>query len=224
MPGALVVLEGAEGVGKTTQLHRLADAVRALGVAVQVVREPGGTPLGDEIRRLLLDAPHDVAARAEALLFMASRAQLVDDVIAPRLRDGGVVLTDRFFLSTYAYQVAGRGLDEGAIRQANEFATNHLVPDVTLLLDLPLGEGVRRAAARGEPDRLERAEEEFHRRVTLAFREFAEPEWQQGHPECGPVVLVDASGSVEEVEARIRQVLASRLPETFRGLRGSQTT
>ncbi|MBK8248820.1 MAG: dTMP kinase [Gemmatimonadetes bacterium] len=223
MPGALVVLEGAEGVGKTTQLQRLAARVRASGMAVQVVREPGGTPLGDEIRRLLLDAPHDVSARAEALLFMASRAQLVDDVIRPRLREGAVVLTDRFFLSTYAYQVAGRGLDEGAVRRANEFATNTLVPDLTLLLDLPVGEGTRRAAARGEPDRLERAEAEFHRRVALAFREFASAGWQGQHPECGPIVLVDAAGAESEVEERIGLALARGLPETFGGLRGSDT-
>lgn len=224
MPGALVVLEGAEGVGKTTQLRRLAERIRGLGMQVQLVREPGGTPLGDEIRRLLLDAPHEVTARAEALLFMASRAQLVDDVIVPRLREGAVVLTDRFFLSTYAYQVAGRGLDEGAVRRANEFATNTLVPDLTLLLDLPVGEGTRRAAARGEPDRLERAEAEFHRRVALAFREFSSVAWQQQHPECGPIVLVDAAGTEAEVEARIGMTLAQRLPETFGPLSGSETS
>ena len=224
MPGALVVLEGAEGVGKTTQLHRLAERIRAMGRQVQVVREPGGTPLGDEIRRLLLDAPHEVTARAEALLFMASRAQLVDDVIVPRLRDGAVVLTDRFFLSTYAYQVAGRGLEEAAVRRANEFATNTLVPDLTLLLDLPVGEGTRRAAARGEPDRLERAAAEFHQRVALAFREFSSAQWQQQHPECGPIVLVDAAGTEAEVEARIDEALVRRLPETFGALRGSDIT
>jgi dTMP kinase len=223
MSGALVVLEGAEGVGKTTQLHRLAHRMRAAGLRVELVREPGGTPTGDEIRRLLLDSTEAITARAEALLFMASRAQLVDDVIEPGLRAGAVVLTDRFFLSTYAYQVAGRGLDEGSIRSANEFATNGLVPHVTLLLDLPLGEGVRRAAARGEPDRLERSGDGFHHRVALAFREFATPEWQASHRECGPIVLIDASGSESNVEERIWAALVEQLGETFGPDRGFHT-
>ncbi|MCC6318639.1 MAG: dTMP kinase [Gemmatimonadaceae bacterium] len=223
MRGVLVVLEGAEGVGKTTQLKRLADRARAGGLAVEVVREPGGTPLGDEVRRLLLDAPLQVAPRAEALLFMASRAQLVDDLVRPALEAGKVVLTDRFFLSTYAYQIAGRGLDAEAVRMANQLATAGLAPDVTILLDLPPGDGVSRAAARSAPDRVERSGAEFHQRVALAFREFATGAWQREHPECGPIVLVDATGSASQVEARIWDQLALARPETFGGVRGSHT-
>lgn len=210
-----MVLEGAEGVGKTTQVQRLARSLTDLGRAVTLVREPGGTPAGNEIRRLLLDAPLSIVPRAEALLFMASRAQLVDDVIRPALQRGDVVLTDRFFLSTYAYQVAGRGLHEDAVRLTNQFATGGVVPDLTLLLDLPVGEGVKRAASRGEPDRVERSGDDFHRRVAMAFREFATGEWQLRHEECGPIVLVDAGGTEAEVAARIMQQLASRFPETF---------
>lgn len=223
MAGALVVLEGAEGVGKTTQLVRLAARARDAGIGVDVVREPGGTPLGDEVRRLLLDAPLHIVPRAEALLFMASRAQLVDDVIRPSLEAGRVVLTDRFFLSTYAYQIVGRGLEERSIRLTNEFATAGLVPTVTLLIDLPPGAGVSRAAARSAPDRLERSGDAFHHRVALAFREFASEAWQLNHPECGPIALVDGSGNEQEVEDRIWDRLGQVDPETFRVVRGSHT-
>src|SRR4051812_23650284 len=108
--GRVIVFEGAEGAGKSTQLRRLAEWLIAGGTTVVSVREPGGTPIGDEIRRLLLDPTSDIAPRAEALLFMASRAQLVERVIRPAVERGDVVLVDRFFLSTYAYQGAGRGL------------------------------------------------------------------------------------------------------------------
>lgn len=220
--GALIVFEGAEGVGKTTQIARLAARLRELGIPHVAVREPGGTSLGDEIRRLLLDPAQRIGPRAEALLFMASRAQLIDDVVRPALDSGQVVLADRFFLSTYAYQVEGRLLDEGAIRTANDFATGSLVPDLTILLDLPLGEGLARAAARGGHDRMERTGDAFHTRVTLAFRGFAAADWQEAHPECGAIELVDASGDAEEVAARVWAALAARRPETFGAPAGSK--
>ncbi|MDB4906202.1 MAG: Thymidylate kinase [Gemmatimonadetes bacterium] len=202
-PARLIVFEGAEGVGKSTQLARLAERLGGPDHVV-MVREPGGTPLGNEVRRLVLDVvTMDVVPRAEALLFMASRAQLVDRVIKPAMADGKWVLMDRYFLSTYAYQVAGRGLSEADVRQANGFATGGLVPGVTLLLSLPVGEGLDRADARGVRDRMERADDAFHARVTRAFESFVAPEWQAEHPECGPIVLVDASGSVEDVQARV---------------------
>ena len=146
---------------------------------------------------------------------MASRAQLVDDVVRPAIADGRVVLADRFFLSTYAYQVEGRQLDERSIRATNLFATDGVVPDLTILLDLPVGEGSVRAAARGEHDRIERSGDAFHTRVALAFRIFATPEWQVDHPECGPIHLVDASGDEEMVGERVWSALEARFPETF---------
>ena len=208
----LIVLEGAEGVGKSTQLRRLAEWLESRGETVVAVREPGGTVVGDEIRRILLDPASDITAHAEALLFMASRAQLVERVVRPALAHGDAVLIDRFFLSTYAYQGAGRGLPEDEIRAANRVATGGLVPDLTLLLELPAGEGLARAARRGERDRMERAADDFHRRVGEAFGRFASAEWQRAHPECGPIVIIDGTGSADEVFARLRTAVERRWP------------
>lgn len=210
----LIVLEGAEGVGKSTQLRRLAEWLESRGATVVAVREPGGTIVGDEIRRILLDPASDITPHTEALLFMASRAQLVERVVRPALAQGDAVLIDRFFLSTYAYQVAGRGLPEEEIRAANSVATGGLVPDLTLLLELPEGEGMARAARRGERDRMERAADEFHRRVGDAFAGFAAPDWQRAHPECGPIVTVDGTGSEEDVFARLRGEIERRWPSS----------
>lgn len=215
MPGRLIVLEGAEGVGKTTQLRRLEETLRAAGHDVVAVREPGGTPLGDAIRRLLLDPASDIDSAAEALLFMVSRAQLVQRVIRPALARGAVVLVDRFFLSTYAYQVHGRGLALDDVRHANRLAVGDLVPDLTLLLVLPAGEGLARAAARGDADRMEASGDDFHGRVAAAFGEFARPAWQSAHPECGPVTAIDATGTVEAVATRIATAVQHRWPESF---------
>lgn len=215
MPGRLIVFEGAEGAGKTTQLRHLAEWLGARGEVVVGVREPGGTPLGDEIRRLLLDTESDISARAEALLFMASRAQLVEREIMPALARGATVILDRFFLSTYAYQCAGRGLPEEEVRAANRLATNGLVPDLTLLLSLPVGEGLARAERRGERDRMERSADDFHARVAGAFTRFATPDWQATHRECGPIVLVDAGGDEADVFARVLGGLRQRWPTSF---------
>ncbi len=165
----LIVFEGPEGVGKSTQLRLLADWLGQRGKDVVAVREPGGTIIGDHIRRLLLDPASEMVPRTEALLFMASRAQLVEKEIRPSLDRGAIVLVDRFFLSTYAYQGVGRGLAEDELQSANRMATNGLVPDRTLLLMLPPEEGLARAGKRGGHDRIERAELAFHERVAKAF-------------------------------------------------------
>ncbi|HEU5175063.1 MAG TPA: dTMP kinase [Gemmatimonadaceae bacterium] len=221
MAGLLVVFEGSEGAGKSTQLRRLADALVRDGHDVVAVREPGGTHLGDAIRQVLLDPASDIEPAAEALLFMASRAQLVAGVVRPALARGAIVLVDRFFLSTYAYQVEGRGLPLERIRDANRLAVGDLVPHVTLLLALPGADGLARAALRGDPDRMEQIGDAFHARVSAAFTRFATPAWQAEHPECGPIVTVDASGDVETVGARIQAVLHDRWPETFARRAGS---
>lgn len=220
MAGGLIVLEGIEGVGKSTQLPHLRRLLEKTNVT-RTVREPGGTPAGDEIRRLLLDPESHLEGRTEALLFMASRAQLVADVIRPALERGEFVLVDRFFLSTYAYQVAGRGLPEDEVRRANALATNGLIPDLTLLLDLPAGDALSRAAKRSAHDRIERSGEAFYERVRAAFVRFASPEWQQSHPEAGRVVLIDARGDEDAVAGRIASAVGRRWPQTASTLAGS---
>jgi len=216
--GLLVVFEGAEGAGKSTQLRLLADWLGTRGRDVVAVREPGGTIIGDEIRRILLDPNADIVPRSEALLFMASRAQLVEREIRPALESGAMVLLDRFFLSTYAYQGVGRGIPEADLRAANAIATQGLVPDLTLLLTMPVAAGLARAVDRGERDRMERADLEFHERVARAFETFATREWEEEHPECGPIVLVDANGTQPAVFDRVLGTLRARWPGTFPGL------
>ena len=214
--GALIVFEGGEGSGKSTQLRRVSATLARRHVSHLCLREPGGTPLGTEVRRVLLDRASDIAHRAEALLFMASRAQLVEREIRPALERGDVVLLDRFFLSTYAYQIAGHGLPEDQVRAANRFATAGLVPDLTLLLTFPVTEGLARAARRATShDRIEAMGESFHRRVAAAFGTFADRSWQLDHPECGPIVPIDAEGREEEVTSRVHAALQARWPGTF---------
>jgi dTMP kinase len=211
----LIVFEGIEGAGKSTQLRLLSEWLVSRGRDVVAVREPGGTVLGDEIRRILLDPDSDITPHAEALLFMASRAQLVERTLRPAIQSNAIVLIDRFFLSTYAYQGAGRGIPDEQLVAANRVATQGLTPDLTVLLDLSTDEGLSRAAQRGAHDRIERATNVFHSRVAAAFRQFATAEWQAQHPECGPIAVVDARGSQGEVFARIHEVLRSRWPAFF---------
>jgi len=211
--GQLIVFEGGEGSGKSTQLRRLSAALAAAGRPHVCLREPGGTPVGTEVRRVLLDRASDITGRAEALLFMASRAQLVEREIRPALDAGATVLLDRFFLSTYAYQGVGRGLPAEELRVANTIATTGLVPDLTILLTMPVEDGLARAARRGERDRMERAELAFHERVARAFETFATGEWQTAHPECGRIVLIDARGTEADVFERVRAAIDERWPD-----------
>jgi dTMP kinase len=213
--GKLIVFEGAEGAGKTTQIRLLAERLGETGVSVVAVREPGGTPVGDAIREILLDPEQQITAATEALLFMGSRAELIAREIQPALDGGDVVLLDRFFLSTYAYQIVGRGLPEHEVRAANRLATGTLVPDLTLLLDVSPAKGLERADARGKRDRIESSADDFHQRVGDAFRKFVEPEWQRSHPECGPITLIDGSGEESAVLSRVISALASSFPNPF---------
>ena len=213
MRGRLIVFEGVEGAGKSTQLRRLDARLQAAGVLCSTFREPGGTVAGDQIREVLLNPAMSLDARTEALLFMASRAELVATAVRPTLSEGAAVLLDRFFLSTYAYQIAGRGLPEADVLAANRAATGGIVPDLTLLLTLPASEGMARAKNRGPSDRMEQSGDEFHARVEQAFANFATPAWQTTHPEAGPIVVINATGSADEVERRIAAVLREHLPE-----------
>lgn len=213
--GTLIVFEGAEGAGKTTQIRLLADRLRGEGIESLSLREPGGTALGDSIRSILLDPAQNISPAAEALLFMASRAEIVAQQIDPALASGVVVLMDRFFLSTYAYQIYGRALPEPQIRSANALAAGGIVPDLTMVLEIPASEGLERAAVRGAHDRMEQSGDEFHDRVERAFAGFTAQAWQQSHQECGPIAGVDGRGDPAEVHARVLNTLARNLPERF---------
>ncbi len=221
--GQLIVFEGSEGAGKTTQLKLLTGRLNRAGFEVLPLREPGGTPLGDSIRGMLLDPSQHISPAAEALLFMASRAQIVRDEIDPALERGVVVLMDRVFLSTYAYQIDGRGLPEEEIRSANALASAGLVPDLTLVLEVSATEGLARARARGAQDRMEQSGEQFHERVERAFARFAHGDWQRLHRECGPIVVVDGRGDASEVHDRVTDALARNLPEQFAMLNARET-
>ena len=213
--GILLVVDGPEGAGKSTQVARIGALLEGRGSEHVELREPGGTALGDRIRSILLDPSTEMTARAEAALFMASRAELVSEVVRPALARGAVVTLDRFFLSTYAYQVHGRGLPEAQVREANALAVDGLVPDLTILLQLSFETGLQRADRRGGRDRIEVAGDDFHRKVERAFALFATQAWQAEHPECGSVAAVDATGEAGEVTNRIMQVLARRWPGVF---------
>lgn len=188
-----VSLEGPDGVGKTTQVALLVEALRAEGRDVVQCREPGGTELGERVRSLLLDGDVEVGDRAEALLFAAARAQIADEVIRPALAAGRWVVCDRFIDSSIVYQGIARGLGVEPVRAASVFATDGLLPDRTIVLH-----GVDRRG--DQPDRIEAAGADFHRRVADGFLRLAELD-------PGRVVLVDATGAEDAVAARIRAAI-----------------
>nr|WP_199038588.1 dTMP kinase [Dyella sp. ASV24] len=169
--GKLITLEGGEGAGKSTLLAGLQKHLLAQGVDLVQTREPGGTPLGEAVRAIVLDPAHrDMSAESELLLMFASRAQLVRECIEPALAAGRWVLCDRFTDASYAYQGGGRGVPTERIALLEQWATHSLTPDLTLLLDLPVATGRARAAGRGEADRIEVEGDNFFERVRAAYR------------------------------------------------------
>jgi dTMP kinase len=209
MAGHFIVLEGIDGVGKTTQVALLGEWLEALDVPYLIVREPGGTPLGEAIRELVLGRPElEVSPRSELLLLLAARAALVRDVLQPALAEGKTVVADRFALSTLAYQGYGRGIDTEQVRRALDVATEGLHPDLYVLLDLSLDEARTRGGGSGNsPDRIEREGEAFRVAVRDGYLALAESE-----PE---VEVLSAEGSPGEVHRRIRKLLQARFPETL---------
>lgn len=191
--GRLITIEGIDGAGKSTLAAALARELAARGLPVGLVREPGGVQVSERIRALVTDPALPVAPRAEALLYAAARAQLVEELLAPRLREGAVLLLDRFADSSLAYQGAGRSLGVEPVRRLNEFATGGLSPDRTLLLEV--SPAVGRARRRGgAEDRLEREDEAFFATIARGYRELAEAE-------PGRFVTIDGEQPAAEVLA-----------------------
>lgn len=197
--GLFITMEGSDGSGKTTQMDLLEEALRRQGREVVRSREPGGTPIGEKIRDLILDPAHkEMDDRTEALLYAASRAQHVKQIIKPALERGAIMLCDRFTDSSLIYQGIGRNLSVEAIEAINIWATKELQPDVTFVLYIDYEEGLRRKQVQtgGHLDRLEQADEEFHRRVNEGYLTLA-----QRYPQR--IRLIDATGTVEEIHKNI---------------------
>jgi len=204
--GRFITIEGGEGAGKSTQLALLAAALGGVGIAVQRTREPGGSEGAEAIRRLLLEgADERWDAIAETLLFYAARREHVTRLIQPALDRGVWVVCDRFADSTIAYQGHGRGLPLAELQALHRFALGDFAPDLTLILDLPVAEGLARAAKRsGSADRFERIDPAFHERLRQGFQQIAATNPQR----C---VVIDASGDVDSVHRAVLAAMAARL-------------
>ena len=204
MAGIFITFEGTEGCGKSTHIHKLTERLQAEGHAVRVVREPGGTESGEQIRKLLKHGPKNLTAEAELLLMNASRAQLVREVIRPALAGGEVVLCDRFYDSTTVYQGAGRGLDAAQVQSIIDFAVGETRPSLTLLLQIPLETSEKRRAKRRGSDRFESADREFFKRIEAGYTALAEAEPDR-------IQVIDANRPLENVQADIMAAVSTAL-------------
>jgi len=201
-----ITLEGPEGSGKTSQIPALAEFLRQTGYEAVVTREPGGTVVGDQIREVLMNLKNvSIVPRTEILLFLAARAQHVEDVIRPSLEAGKIVLCDRFGDSTLAYQGYGHETNLDTLRMLLDFSTGGLKPDLTLLLDVPVKAGLARKRDNDtEWNRLDAYEEAFHQRVRFGYFALAEAEPERWH-------IIDATKEKEEVQQSMRAVILTRL-------------
>jgi dTMP kinase len=199
--GRFIVVEGGEGVGKSTQVPRLAASLRETGREIVVTHEPGDTKLGADLRAVLLHADTLLDARAELLLMVADRAQHLAEVVRPALERGAIVVCDRYEPSTLAYQGVARGLGVEDVERLSEWATAGVDPDVVIVLDLP--DEIAEARVSPDRDRFERAGADFHARVRAAYRELA--------PARG-WVLVDADGTPDDVAARVLRAASAGVP------------
>jgi dTMP kinase len=208
--GRFVALEGGEGAGKSTQAERLASSLRALGHEVVVTREPGDTAVGQRLRSLLLDPTVELTDETEALLYAADRAEHVARVVRPALERGAIVITDRYVDSSVAYQGYGRGLNPETISRISRWATSELLPDLTVLLDLPVDEGMQRARARGraagtETDRIEAETREFHERIRRGFLRLVAEDSPR-------YALVNAAQSPDQVAEDVLRAVEPAMP------------
>lgn len=203
-----ITFEGPDGSGKSSQVASLAEYLDKQGFNVLVTREPGGTAIGDQIRTILSDLGNEeMHPRAETLLFLAARAQIVEQVILPALAEGRVVLCDRYADSTLAYQGYGHQHDLQQIQTLLDFATGGLKPDLTLLLDVDVEIGLQRRATDGQWNRLDAYNLEFHRRVRQGYHQLVQANLRRW-------VVVDASQPADQVQATIRQIIIDRLGVT----------
>ncbi|RKU08265.1 dTMP kinase [Candidatus Poribacteria bacterium] len=204
--GLFITFEGTDGGGKTTQIQRLTADLREAGYDICLTREPGGTPISEQIRDMLLNPDHsEMAATTELLLYAASRAQHVSEVIKPALEAGKVVISSRFADATVVYQGYGRGLDLERIDRLNRIATDGVTPEVTFVLDLPVEIGLQRVQnSRGGLDRLEREKIEFHHRLREGYQIIARQEPQR-------LKIIDAQVSPDQVYAQIQAIIQSLL-------------
>jgi dTMP kinase len=206
MTGLFITLEGPDGCGKSTQVAPLADYLRSKGRTVFTTREPGGTAISDQVRQVIMAMKNTTMhPRTELLLFLSARAQLVEEVIRPRLAAGEIVISDRYADSTLAYQGYGHGYDRDLVARLLDFATGGLKPDLTLLLDIDVEEGLRRRqSGGGEWNRMDAYQLEFHRRVRAGYHELALQEAYRW-------ITLDGSQTPEMVQLAIRQAVDSRL-------------
>jgi dTMP kinase len=206
MPGTFITIEGGEGAGKSTMMRRVAAWLEAHGHHVVSTREPGGTELAETLRDILLDKNNvGLSGQAELLLMFAARSQHLAELIRPALQRGETVLCDRFTDATWAYQGGGRGLPREDIATLERLVHGDLQPNLTLLLDLPVGQGLRRASRRSAADRFEDEPVQFLERVRQAYLDRA-----AGAPDR--FALIDAGGSPETVWAQVERVLQERIP------------
>jgi dTMP kinase len=201
--GIFITLEGIEGSGKSTQAARLRDYLTGRGLDVVVTREPGGSPIAEKIRKILLDPSNKkMVPLAELFLYEASRTQHMAEIIAPALKAGKCVICDRFFDASTAYQGKARGIDTGAVERLNLLATGGIKPDLTIVLDLPADVGLGRLGR--SLDRLESESLEFHRRVREGYLEIA-------REDPGRVKVVDGSGSIDDISLKIQRLVETWL-------------
>ena len=207
--GRFITLEGGEGAGKTVQAARLRDALEARGVGTVLTREPGGSPGAEEIRRLLVSGPVERwEPLAEAMLHAAARRDHVLHTIEPALERGLWVISDRFVDSMIVYQGYGQGADLGVLEHLSDLSLGGFAPDLTVVLDIPVSEGLRRAAARAGSNRYERMGTEFHERVRRGFLARAESDERR-------YAVVDATADPDTVGRAIQKIVAARLPVSF---------